>query len=294
MKAQILDGKKIAATVKERIQAEVAERIKLGKKRPVLAVILIGSDPASQTYVNAKYKACELVGIQSESYNFPVTITELELSRLIDTLNHEQNVNGILVQLPLPEHIDKTKILEKIDPKKDVDGFHPYNLGRLCQRRPALRPCTPKGVMQLLAATGVNLLGKDAVIVGASEIVGRPMALELLMAGCTVSVTHRFTGNLAAKVAQADIVIVAVGKPNLVQGKWIKQGAIVIDVGITRMEDGSLCGDVEFSAAKERSAWITPVPGGVGPMTVACLLENTLEATTAQEEEINSSPSPHV
>ena len=294
MKAQILDGKKIAATVKERIHAEVAERIKLGKKRPVLAVILIGNDPASQTYVNAKYKACELVGIQSQSYNFPTTITEPELTSLIDTLNNEQDINGILVQLPLPEHIDKTKILEKINPGKDVDGFHPYNLGRLCQRRPALRPCTPKGVMQLLSATGQELLGKDAVIVGASEIVGRPMALELLMAGCTVSVTHRFTSNLATKVAQADIVIVAVGKPELIRGKWIKQGAIVIDVGITRLEDGSLCGDVEFNAAREKSAWITPVPGGVGPMTVACLLENTLEATIAQEEELNTAHSHHL
>lgn len=283
MTAQILDGKKVATEIKNSVALKVKERKSNGGSSPTLAVVLIGDDPASHSYVNAKRRACEYVGFKSRSYDMSETVSENDLIVLIDELNKAHDVNGILVQLPLPEHINKEIILERILPGKDVDGFHPYNLGRLCQRRPILRPCTPKGVMRLLESTGEKVRGLDAIVVGASEIVGRPMALELLLAGCTVSIAHRFTKDLPEKIAQADIVVVAVGKPNLVKGEWIKKDAIVVDVGINRMPDGSLCGDINFETAKERAAWITPVPGGVGPMTVACLLENTLEAAIAQE-----------
>ncbi|MBO0614799.1 bifunctional methylenetetrahydrofolate dehydrogenase/methenyltetrahydrofolate cyclohydrolase FolD [Thiothrix fructosivorans] len=279
MTAQLIDGKKIAAEVRIEVKQGVEARLQLGKRRPGLAVILIGSDPASQVYVSHKRKACEEVGILSRSYDLPPQTTQHELIELIDELNRDPLIDGILVQLPLPAHLDASLIIEQITPSKDVDGFHPTNVGRLTLRIPSLRPCTPYGVMRLLDSTGEVYKGRHAVIVGASNIVGRPMALELLLAGATVTVTHRFSGSMTPDlVRQADIVIAAAGKPGLVKGDWIKPGATVIDVGINRLENGKLAGDVEFAAAAERAAWITPVPGGVGPMTVAMLMKNTLEA----------------
>jgi methylenetetrahydrofolate dehydrogenase (NADP+)/methenyltetrahydrofolate cyclohydrolase len=235
-------------------------------------------------YVRNKKNACEEVGIQSVSYDLPATALQQELLELVDRLNADSGVDGILVQLPLPKQLDANAILERIRPDKDVDGFHPFNLGRLAQRLPALRPCTPKGVMHLLESTGFEFHGKEAVVVGASNIVGRPMGLELLLAGCTVTTTHRFTQDLAVHVGRADVVVVGVGKPGLVKGEWIKPGAVVIDVGINRLDDGRLVGDIEFDTAAARASWITPVPGGVGPMTVACLMENTLEAANQLDQ----------
>lgn len=278
MTAQLIDGKAIAASLRQQIAQRVIERTQQGLRAPGLAVILVGSDPASQVYVAHKRKDCVEVGFESRAYDLPENTTQADLLALIDELNADETVDGILVQLPLPRHLDVSALLERIRPDKDVDGFHPYNVGRLAQRIPLLRPCTPKGIMTLLASTGVDLHGLDAVVVGASNIVGRPMALELLLAGCTVTVTHRFTRNLDAHVKRADLVVVATGITGLVKGEWIKPGAIVIDVGINRQPDGRLLGDVEFEAASERAGWITPVPGGVGPMTRACLLENTLYA----------------
>ncbi|OHC24801.1 MAG: bifunctional methylenetetrahydrofolate dehydrogenase/methenyltetrahydrofolate cyclohydrolase [Pseudomonadales bacterium RIFCSPHIGHO2_02_FULL_60_43] len=278
MTAQLIDGKAIAASLRQQIAHRVAERRQQGLRAPGLAVILVGSDPASQVYVSHKRKDCEEVGFVSQAYDLPATTGQDELMALIDSLNDEPSIDGILVQLPLPEHLDASLLLERIRPDKDVDGFHPYNIGRLAQRMPLLRPCTPKGIMTLLQSTGVDLYGMHAVVVGASNIVGRPMAMELLLAGCTVTVTHRFTKDLPMHVGQADIVVVAAGKPGLVQGEWIKPGAIVIDVGINRQTDGKLIGDVVYETALPRAGWITPVPGGVGPMTRACLLENTLHA----------------
>jgi methylenetetrahydrofolate dehydrogenase (NADP+)/methenyltetrahydrofolate cyclohydrolase len=278
MTAQLIDGKSIAANLRQDIAKRVAERRQQGLRAPGLAVILVGSDPASQVYVSHKRKDCEEVGFVSVAHDLPASTTQGELLGLIDQLNRDGAIDGILVQLPLPAHLDASQLLERIHPDKDVDGFHPFNVGRLSQRMPLLRPCTPKGIMTLLESTGVDLHGQHAVVVGASNIVGRPMALELLLAGCTVTVTHRFTKDLPSHLAQADIVVVAAGKPGLVKGEWIKQGAIVIDVGINRQADGKLVGDVEYDVAAERAGWITPVPGGVGPMTRACLLENTLYA----------------
>lgn len=278
MTAQLIDGKAIAAKLRQQIAQRVAERREQGLRVPGLAVILVGSDPASQVYVSHKRKDCEEVGFLSEAYDLPADTSQDELMALIDRLNEEPSIDGILVQLPLPEHLDASLLLERIRPDKDVDGFHPYNIGRLAQRMPLLRPCTPKGIMTLLQSTGADLYGMHAVVVGASNIVGRPMAMELLLAGCTVTVTHRFTKDLPTHVGQADIVVVAAGKPGLVKGEWIKPGAIVIDVGINRQADGKLVGDVTFDAALPRASWITPVPGGVGPMTRAGLLENTLHA----------------
>ncbi|MGP0173116.1 bifunctional methylenetetrahydrofolate dehydrogenase/methenyltetrahydrofolate cyclohydrolase FolD [Pseudomonas sp. NCHU5208] len=278
MTAQLIDGKAIAASLRQQIAQRVAERRQQGLRAPGLAVILVGTDPASQVYVSHKRKDCEEVGFVSRAYDLPAQTSQADLLALIDELNEDPTIDGILVQLPLPEHLDASPLLERIRPDKDVDGFHPYNIGRLAQRMPLLRPCTPKGIMTLLHSTGVDLYGLHAVVVGASNIVGRPMAMELLLAGCTVTVTHRFTKDLAHHVSQADIVVVAVGKPGLVKGEWIKQGAIVIDVGISRQEDGKLVGDVVYETALPRAGWITPVPGGVGPMTRAGLLENTLHA----------------
>lgn len=278
MTTKLIDGKAIAASLRQQIARRVAERRQQGLRAPGLAVILVGTDPASQVYVSHKRKDCEEVGFHSQAYDLPASTSQDELLPLIDRLNEDPAIDGILVQLPLPKHLDASLLLERIRPDKDVDGFHPYNIGRLAQRMPLLRPCTPKGIMTLLQSTGADLYGLDATVVGASNIVGRPMALELLLAGCTVTVTHRFTRDLAEHVGRADLVVVAAGKPDLVKGEWIKPGAIVIDVGINRLDDGRLVGDVEFSAAAERAGWITPVPGGVGPMTRACLLENTLYA----------------
>lgn len=278
MTAQRIDGKALAATLKNKYQEIVQKSINAGKRAPGLAVILIGDDPASQIYVRNKREACEQIGIRSFYHALPASISQTELIELIEQLNHDETVDGILLQLPLPAHLDAELILESIAPTKDVDGFHPYNLGRLAQRRPLLRPCTPLGVMRLLDHIQQIYKGKHAVIVGASNIVGRPMALELLIAGATTTICHRFTGDLSRYVKEADILVAAVGKPGIIKGDWIKPGATVIDIGINRLPDGKLIGDVEFESASARAAFITPVPGGVGPMTVAMLIENTLTA----------------
>ncbi|MFM2479832.1 bifunctional methylenetetrahydrofolate dehydrogenase/methenyltetrahydrofolate cyclohydrolase FolD [Celerinatantimonas sp. YJH-8] len=278
MSAQIIDGKQIAQSLRTEVASKVAQRQQKGLRAPGLAVILVGEDPASQVYVGSKRRACDEVGFISRSYDLPVTTSQQELFELIDQLNNDDEVDGILVQLPLPDSIDETQVIERIRPDKDVDGFHPYNIGRLAQRIPALRPCTPKGIMTLVQSTGVDTYGMHAVIVGASNIVGRPMTLELLLAGCTTTTCHRFTKDLESEVRRADLLIVAIGKSQFIPGKWIKDGAIVIDVGINRLGSGKLVGDVEFDIASQHASWITPVPGGVGPMTVASLIENTLEA----------------
>lgn len=278
MVAKIIDGKQVAAQVRQEVKDRVTERLAQGKRPPGLAVILIGNDPASHVYVNNKRRACDEVGIISRSYDLPAETTQFELLKIVDRLNNDHTVDGILIQLPLPAHIDTSLVIERIDPGKDVDGFHPTNVGRLTLRIPGLRPCTPYGVMRLLESEGISCLGKHAVVVGASNIVGRPMALELLLVGATVTVCHRFTPNTPELIAQADIVVVAVGKPGFVKAEWLKPGAVVIDVGINRLESGRLSGDVDYEAAKEKAAWITPVPGGVGPMTVAMLMRNTLNA----------------
>ncbi len=278
MSAQIIDGKTIAQQVRLEVAEKVKQRLAAGKRAPGLAVVLVGENPASQIYVGSKRKACEEVGFVSRSYDLPATASEQELLALIDKLNNDTQIDGILVQLPLPEGIDNIKVLERIAADKDVDGFHPYNVGRLCQRAPLLRPCTPRGIMTLLERYNIETFGANAVVIGASNIVGRPMSLELLLAGCTTTVTHRFTRNLRQHVENADLLVVAVGKANFIPGEWIKPGAVVIDVGINRLEDGRVVGDVEFEAAAQRAAWITPVPGGVGPMTVATLIQNTLQA----------------
>jgi len=278
MTAQIIDGKQIAAELRKTLKSRVDKRLANGLHKPGLAVILVGSDPASEVYVRNKRKGCKDAGIESLAYDLDAETSEQKLLDLIDTLNTNDAVDGILVQLPLPSHINTEIVIERIHPQKDVDGFHPYNVGRLATRIPVLRPCTPRGVITLLESTGEPIQGQHAVIVGASNHVGRPMALELLLAGCTITVCHRFTKDLEAHVRRADILIVAVGKPGIVKGDWVKPGAVVIDIGINRTEDGKLIGDVDFAAAKEKAAWITPVPGGVGPMTVATLLQNTIDA----------------
>ncbi len=284
MTAQILDGKAIASDIRQDIKAEVSKMTSGGQRPPGLVVVLVGEDPASQVYVRNKQRSCEEVGFLSELKRLPVETSQDELLGLIDELNQRDEIDGILVQLPLPEQIDEEEVIERILPTKDVDGFHPYNFGRMALRMPTLRPCTPKGVMTMLERTGQKLEGLDAIIIGQSNIVGRPAALELLAARCTITVCHSRTKDLAEKVRNADVVVAGVGRPNFVQGDWIKPGALVIDVGINRLEDGTLCGDVDFEAAKENAAWITPVPGGVGPMTIATLLENTLQARQLHEE----------
>lgn len=283
MTAQLIDGKKIS---QQRIEA-VAQAVKARQEKdlhtPCLAVVLVGDDPASAVYVRNKKLACQKSGIESRSYELPSETTQDDLLKLVDELNGDSAVDGILVQLPLPAHIDSQAVLERIEPHKDVDGFHPYNVGRLVVKMPLMRPCTPKGVMTLLEAYGIDPKGKKAVVVGASNIVGRPQALELLLSRATVTICHSATQNLADEVAAADILVVGVGIPNFVKGEWVKPGAVVIDVGINRLDDGSLCGDVEFDVAKERASMITPVPGGVGPMTIATLLENTVHAASLHD-----------
>ncbi|HSW69305.1 MAG TPA: bifunctional methylenetetrahydrofolate dehydrogenase/methenyltetrahydrofolate cyclohydrolase FolD [Gammaproteobacteria bacterium] len=278
MVAQLIDGKILAAKIRAEVAAEIKMKMQQGFKQPGLAVILVGDDPASAIYVYHKRQACEEVGIQSVYHHLPADISEKTLIELIQQLNHDAAIDGILLQSPLPDHIDDDKVLELIHPEKDVDGFHPYNLGRLAQSRPLLRPCTPLGIMKLLDNIHQVYKNRHAVIVGASNIVGRPMALELLLAGSTITICHRFTENLEEYVKQADILVSAVGIPDIIQGSWIKPHATVIDVGMNRLKDGTLTGDVEFDTALERAGWITPVPGGVGPMTVAMLLKNTLIA----------------
>jgi methylenetetrahydrofolate dehydrogenase (NADP+)/methenyltetrahydrofolate cyclohydrolase len=280
MTAIMIDGKQVANQIREEIKNRVAKRVTGGKRPPGLAVVLVGEDHASQVYVGNKRKACEKAGFYSESHDLPADTTEKILLKLIDKLNIDERIDGILVQLPLPDSIDPEAIIEQIHPDKDVDGFHPYNIGRLAARLPLLRSCTPYGVIHLLDHIGEPYKGRDAVVVGASNIVGRPMSLELLLAGATTTTCHRFTNNLKEHVQRADILVVAVGKPGIVKGEWIKPGATVIDVGINRSPEGKLVGDIEFDVAKERAAYITPVPGGVGPMTVAILLKNTLQAAT--------------
>ncbi len=286
MTAQIIDGKAIAEVLLTSIKTRINSRLQANKRAPGLAVILIGGDPASAIYVRNKRLACEKVGIISSAYDLPATTTEAELLALISQLNHDNTVDGILVQSPLPAHIDEEKVIECISVDKDVDGFHPYNIGRLALRQPTLRSCTPFGVIKMLATCNINLVGLDAVIIGVSNHVGRPMALELLLAGCTVTSCHRHTKDLAKVVANADLVVAAAGKAGLIQGTWIKPGAVVVDIGINRLPDGSLAGDVEFNVAKTRASYITPVPGGVGPMTVATLMENTLLALENSEAEL--------
>lgn len=278
MAASILDGKRIADDLIEGVRQRVRDRVRAGDGPPGLAVVLVGDNPASHVYVRNKRRACERAGFLTRDFDLPASTTQAALLSLIEQLNAAPDIHGILVQLPLPPHIDARLVIQRISPRKDVDGFHPENVGRLALREPGLRPCTPKGVMTLLAHTDKPVRGRDALVVGVSNHVGRPMVMELLLAGATVTAAHRFTADLRQHVERADLLIVAVGRPGLVSGHWIRPGAVVIDVGINRLPDGQLVGDVEFAPAAERAAWITPVPGGVGPMTVATLLQNTLQA----------------
>ena len=278
MPARVIDGKAIALEIQGEVAEQIKARVAAGLRAPGLATILVGDDGASRIYVRNKRRACDAAGIRSFDYDLPGDTPQQALLELIDELNANDEVDGILVQLPLPEHIDETLVIERITPTKDVDGFHPYTVGRLSQRIPVLRPCTPHGIMVLLERSGVDLVGQHVVVVGASNHVGRPLALEMLLAGATTTVCHRFTKDLEKHVGAADVLCVAVGKPGLIPGEWIKPGAVVIDVGITRLQNGRLAGDVDFETARERARLITPVPGGVGPMTVASLLSNTLSA----------------
>ena len=278
MSGRIIDGKAIAAEFRREVREGSDRLAAQGKRRPGLAVVLVGDDPASHIYVRNKRAACEECGFVSVSHDLPHSATQTELLSLIERLNLDVTIDGILVQVPLPDHIDERAIIEAIAPAKDVDGFHPYNVGRLALRNPLMRPCTPYGVIRMLEYCGLSPKGQHAVVVGASNLVGRPMSLELLLAGATVTVCHRFTTDLRTQVERAELLVVAVGKPGLVPGEWIKRGAVVVDVGINRMPDGKLVGDVQFESARARAGWITPVPGGVGPMTVAMLMKNTLES----------------
>jgi methylenetetrahydrofolate dehydrogenase (NADP+)/methenyltetrahydrofolate cyclohydrolase len=281
--ARLIDGKAIAQSLKQQVRAAIDALVASGARRPGLAVVLVGNNPASEVYVRNKRRSCEEVGVISVAHDLPATASEAELLALLAKLNDEPSIDGILVQLPLPPQIRGRAVIEAIDPAKDVDGLHPYNLGRLAQREPLLRACTPYGVIKMLQHIGVSPRGMDAVVVGASSIVGRPMALELLLAGATTTVCHTQTRNLEAQVARAELLVVAVGKPQMVLGAWVRPGAVVIDIGIHRLPDNKLVGDVEFAPAAQRAAWITPVPGGVGPMTIATLLNNTLEASQRRQ-----------
>jgi methylenetetrahydrofolate dehydrogenase (NADP+)/methenyltetrahydrofolate cyclohydrolase len=281
--ARLIDGKAIALTLQQRIRSEVSALVEQGRRRPGLAVVLVGSDPASQIYVRNKRRACDEAGLISMAHDLPASASEAQLLALIGTLNADEAIDGILVQLPLPAHIRMRAVIEAIDPAKDIDGFHPYNIGRLLQREPLLRPCTPYGIIKMLQQVGVSPHGLEAVVVGASNIVGRPMALELLLAGATTTICHTRTRDLPSAVARAELLVVAVGRPQMILGDWIKPGAVVIDVGMNRLPSGKLVGDVEFAGAAARASWITPVPGGVGPMTVAMLLSNTLDASRLRQ-----------
>ena len=283
MTARILDGKAVADKLTREVREAVDARRAGGRDAPGLAVVLVGENAASQVYVRNKRRTTDAVGMRSFAFDLAANAAEGELLGVIDRLNRDPAVNGILVQLPLPKQINSERVIERIDWHKDVDGFHPYNVGRLVLKMPTLRPCTPYGCMRLLAETGESLVGLHAVVIGQSNIVGRPMALELLMARCTVTVCHSATRDLPSLVRQADVVVAAIGKPRFVEGEWIKPGAVVVDVGINRGADGKLVGDVDFDAARARAGWITPVPGGVGPMTIATLLANTLRAAELQD-----------
>jgi methylenetetrahydrofolate dehydrogenase (NADP+) / methenyltetrahydrofolate cyclohydrolase len=281
-KAAVLDGKAVAARVRAEVATRAAAFLKARGRLPGLAVVKVGSDPASAVYVRNKRLACEQAGIQSFAFDLPDNISRDALLAQVKALNEDRLVDGILVQLPLPQGLDANEVMDLVDPAKDVDGFHPYNTGLLAQKRPRLRPCTPYGVIRLAQEYGIALQGLRATVVGASNIVGRPMALELMLAGATVTVCHTRTRDLKAEVERAEVVVAAVGRPGMVRGEWIRPGAAVFDVGINRNEAGRLVGDVEYEAAAERAAWITPVPGGIGPMTIAMLLSNTLDAATAR------------
>ena len=278
MSARLIDGKRIATAVKAEVRTEIDAALARGLRRPGLAVVMVGDNPASAIYVRNKRRACEESGVMSIAHDLPQSTSERELLSLIDELNGDPRIDGILVQLPLPDQVRQSAIIDRIDPQKDVDGFHPYNLGRLAQRNPLIRPCTPYGVIRMLDAEGLSVRGLEAVVVGASNIVGRPMSLELLLMGATTTVCHLFTRDLAAEVRRAELLVVAVGKPGLIRGEWVREGAIVVDVGMNRLDNGHLVGDVEFAGARERAGWITPVPGGVGPMTITALVENTWRA----------------
>ena len=278
MSASILDGRSVASIIQNNLKKSVTKHLQSGNRAPSLAVILVGDDPASHTYVNHKRHACAELGFRSLAYNVSKNITEKELLSLLEELNVDIAVDGILVQLPLPAHINKDRIIESINPSKDVDGFHPYNFGKLAQGNPYLRPCTPLGIIELLNYYKIPLVSKHAVIVGASNIVGRPMALEFLLAKSTVTICHQSTINLEQHVRNADILVVATGKPDIINPEWLHKDLVLVDVGIHRLQDGALRGDIDFKRAKERVAWITPVPGGVGPMTISMLLHNTLLA----------------
>lgn len=284
MSARLLNGKGLAARVRKEVAAKAAKLVERGERPPGLAVVLVGDDPASVIYVRHKLDACKKAGFHSVVHRLPAETSEDALLQLVTSLNDDHAVDGILVQLPLPAQINESAVIEAIAPDKDVDGFHPYNVGRLAQRLPAMRPCTPAGIMALLEEAQIPLRGRRAVIVGASNIVGRPMALELLLAGATITVCHRFTRDVERHVRNAEILVVAVGRPGLIPGAWINPGAVIIDVGINRLTDGSIVGDVEFEEARKRASWISPVPGGVGPMTVAMLLRNTLDARLARDD----------
>lgn len=281
MVAQIIDGKNIAKKIRQNVQSSIVQH----NLSPQLDVILVGDSTASKTYIAQKQAACGEVGITSNLHHLPESTSESELAELIATLNHNPQTTGILLQLPLPKHLDADNFIEKIKPEKDVDGFHPYNLGRLAQRRPSLRPCTPYGVMQLLQSMQIETTGKNAAVIGASNIVGRPMALELLLAKSTVTICHKFTNDLEKIINNSDILVAAIGKPGVIQSHWIKSGAAVIDVGFSLI-DGKAHGDIDFATAKQKAGFITPVPGGVGPMTVAALMQNTLQAAIAQHASI--------
>jgi methylenetetrahydrofolate dehydrogenase (NADP+) / methenyltetrahydrofolate cyclohydrolase len=281
--ARLLDGRKLAASMQKEIRQAVGAMQARGLRRPGLAAVLVGRDAASEIYVRNKRKACAEAGIHSLAHDLPDTATEQQLLKLIGELNRDERVDGIIVQLPLPDQIRQTAVIEHIDPAKDADGFHPFNVGRLAQRIPLIRPCTPWGIIKLLEHHEIDGRGKHAVVVGASNVVGRPMALELLLLGATTTVCHRFTADLQTQVGRADILIVAVGKPGLIPGEWVKPGAVVVDVGMNRLDTGRLVGDVHFESARENAAWITPVPGGVGPMTVATLMSNTFEASMRRQ-----------
>ncbi|HEY1724667.1 MAG TPA: bifunctional methylenetetrahydrofolate dehydrogenase/methenyltetrahydrofolate cyclohydrolase FolD [Steroidobacteraceae bacterium] len=282
-RAKLIDGKAIAQDLKQEVRAAIEKRVAAGARRPGLAVVLIGKDPASEVYVRNKRRSCDEAGVVSVAHDLPESTSEADLLALLRKLNDEPAIDGILVQLPLPKHIRGRAVIEAVDPAKDVDGLHPYNLGRLAQREPLLRACTPYGVIKMLQHVGINPSGMEAVVVGASSIVGRPMALELLLAGATTTVCHTRTRDLEAEVKRAELLVVAIGKPQMVPGAWIRAGAVVIDIGIHRLPEGRLVGDVEFASAAERASWITPVPGGVGPMTIATLLSNTLEASERRQ-----------
>ncbi len=277
--ARLIDGKLIAFNVLQQVRQEIIELRALGHRAPGLAVVLVGTDPASQIYVRNKRRACDEAGVHSVAHDLPAQTSEADLLALIRQLNDDPTIDGILVQSPVPSQIRMRAIIETIDPAKDVDGFHPYNVGRLLQREPLLRPCTPHGIMRMLQHIEVVPAGMEAIVVGASNIVGRPMALELMLAGATTTVCHTRTRNLQAQVQRAELLVVATGKPQMIPGDWIRPGAVVIDVGMNRLPTGKLVGDVEFAAAAQRASWITPVPGGVGPMTIAMLLQNTVESS---------------